>query len=150
VYIPGKLIYFDPFHFKDGSPPKPKYFLVLKIIDKNVILASLPSSVNHLPRDQKLIHGCLEIPDACINCYIFEAGRPVTKSGWSFSFHTMLYGNWLDDFEVSVLENNYPIEGVDYEIIGELTEMEFENIIRCFANSSIVKRKYRRALVGQL
>jgi hypothetical protein len=80
VYTAGKLIYFDPFHFK-----------------------------------------------ACINCYIFEAGRPITTSGWSFSFHTMLYGSWLDDFEISSLEKNYPIAGVDYEIVS-------------------VKRKYRRIL----
>jgi len=109
VYTPGKLIYFDPFHFKDGSKPKSKYFLVLKVVGDNAILASLPSSVNHLPQAQALNHGCLEIPDACISCYIFEQNRPITTSGWSFPFHTMLYGNWLDDFEVSVLEKNYPI-----------------------------------------
>jgi hypothetical protein len=146
VYTAGKLIYFDPFHFKDGSQPKPKYFLVLKAIGDNAILASLPSSVNHLPRNQALNHGCLEIPEACINCYIFEAGRPITTSGWSFSFHTMLYGNWLDDYEVSTLEKNYPIAGVDYEIVGELTAIELNSIIHCFANSSSVKRKYRRIL----
>jgi hypothetical protein len=146
VYTAGKLIYFDPFHFKDGGQPKPKYFLVLKVIGDNAILASLPSSVNHLPRNQALNHGCLEIPEACINCYIFEAGRPITTSGWSFSFHTMLYGNWLDDYEVSSLERNYPIAGVDYEIVGELSDIELNGIIKCFANSSVVKRKYRRIL----
>lgn len=146
MYTPGKLIYFDPFHFEDGSQPKPKYFLVLKVIAGNAILASLPSSVNHLPRAQALNHGCLEIPDACINCYIFEPGRPITTSGWSFPLHTMLYGNWLDDFEVKVLEANYPIKGVDYEIIGDLTEEELNGVIHCFANSSTVKRKYRRML----
>jgi hypothetical protein len=147
VYTAGKLIYFDPFHFKDGSQPKPKYFLVLKVIGGNAILACLPSSVNHLPRTQALNHGCLEIPEACINCYIFEAGRPVTTSGWSFTFHTMLYGSWLDDFEISSLEKNYPIAGVDYEIVGDLTAVELNRIIECFANSSSVKRKYRRILL---
>jgi hypothetical protein len=147
VYSPGKLIYFDPFQFKDGSPSKPKYFLVLKVIGDHAILASLPSSVNYLPQTQPLNHGCLEIPDACISCYIFEAGRPITTTGWSFPLHTMLYGNWLDDFEVSILKANYPIAGVDYEIIGELTDEELNDIIRCFANSSTVKRKYRRMLV---
>lgn len=59
----------------------------------------------------------------------------------------MLYGNWLDDFEVKVLETNYSIEGVDYDIVGELTEQELKNIIQCFASSSTVKRKYRRILL---
>jgi len=148
VYTPGRLIYFDPFHFKDGSQPKPKYFLVVKTVGNNAILASLPSSVNHLPHGQALNHGCLDIPDACINCYIFEPGRPITTSGWSFSLHTMLYGNWLQDFDVSVLKTNYPIEGVDYEIIGELTEKELEDVIRCFTGSGTVKRKYRRMLAA--
>ena len=146
MYTAGKLIYFDPFHFKDGSHPKPKYFLVLKVIGDNAILASLPSSVNHLPRSQPLNHGCLEIPEACINCYIFEPGRPITTSGWSFTFHTMLYGSWLDDYEISSLEKNYPIAGVDYEVVGDLTEVELNSIVHCFANSSSVKRKYRRIL----
>jgi hypothetical protein len=147
VYTPGKLIYFDPFHFKDGSQPKPKYFLVLKVVGDNVILASLPSSVNHLPSTQPLHHGCLEIPDACINCYIFEAGRPITTAGWSFPLNTMLYGNWIDDFEVSILETNYSIQGVDFEIIGELTAQELKGVTDCFATSATVKRKYRRMLL---
>jgi len=58
----------------------------------------------------------------------------------------MLYGNWLDDFDIKILEANYQIEGVDYEIIGELTEIELNSIIHCFAVSNTVKRKYRRIL----
>jgi len=146
VYTPGKLIYFDPFHFKDGARPKPKYFLVLKIIDDNAILASLPSSVNHLPSGQPINRGCLEIPDACINCYIFEAGRAITTAGWSFPLNTILYGNWIDDFQINVLRSNYSIEGVDYDIIGELTAEELNDIIQCFATSVTVKRRYRRLL----
>jgi hypothetical protein len=65
LYTPGKIIYFDPFHFKDGGS-KPKYFLVLKAVDNDVILASLPSSQAHLPVTQTIQHGCLEIPDSCI------------------------------------------------------------------------------------
>lgn len=59
---------------------------------------------------------------------------------------TMLYGNWLDDFMIESLQTNYPIEGVDYEIIGELTDEELKKVIACFSNSSSVKRKYKRML----
>lgn len=146
MYSPGKLIYFDPFFFKNGDESKPKYFLVLKIIDNSVILASLPSSKVHLPASQPIIHGCLEIPEACINCYIFEANRPITKAGWSFQFNTILYGQWLDEFTLDTLNANYQIEGIDYEIIGELTDEELKSIINCFCNSTSVKRKYKRIL----
>ena len=132
MYTPGKIIYFDPFFFKNGGS-KPKYFLVLKVIDNNVILASLPSSQSHLPVSQKIEHGCLEIPSGCINCYIFEANRPITKCGWSFSLNTFLHGLWLDDFNISELMASYSIENVEYEIIGELTDEELRNVIKCFA-----------------
>lgn len=147
MYTPGKLIYFDPFYFKDGDKSKPKYFLVLKVVENNVILACLPSSINHLPQDIVMAHGCLEIPEACINCYIFEKNRPITKNDWSFPLHTMLYGNWLDDFPLEMLSRNYSIEGVDYEIIGELTDDEMKNVIACFSESATVKRKYKRWLL---
>lgn len=148
MYSAGKLIYFDPFHFTNGAPSKPKYFLVLKVIESNAVLVSLPSSVNHLPQLQPLTHGCLELPDSCINCYIIEPGKAITKSGWSFPLHTILYGNWLDDVEISLMEARYSIEGVDYEIIGEILDEELKKIIECFANSSSVKRKYKRILLS--
>jgi len=145
LYTPGKIIYFDPFHFKDGGS-KPKYFLVLKVVNEDVILASLPSSQAHLPAAQPIQHGCLEIPDSCINCYIFEANKPITKHGWSFSLNTFLHGLWIDDFSISTLMENYSIENVEYEIIGELTDEELAAVIHCFKNSSSVKRRYRKLL----
>ncbi len=148
MYTAGKLIYFNPFYLKDGTDSKPKYFLVLKVVNNDVVIASLPSSKIHLPQAQPLVHGCLEIPDACINCYIFEANRPITKCGWSFDLNTLLYGNWLDDYNLAILQSNYTIEGVDYEIIGSLTDVELQNVLSCFINSSTVKRRYRRLLGG--
>lgn len=145
MYTPGKLIFFDPFYFNTGGS-KPKYFLVLKSIGSNVILASLPSSQVHLPANQQINHGCLDVPDSGINCYIFEAGRPITKDGWAFNKNTFLYGMWLDEYEVSVLQSNHPIANVDYEIIGELTDDELQKVIDCFRTSSTVKRKFKRHL----
>ena len=147
MYTPGKLLYFDPFYFKDGESSKRKYFLVLKVIDEKAILASLPSSKKHLPAAQEIIHGCLEIIDSCISCYIFQANRPITKTGWAFELDTILYGGWIDDFNLDELNERYSIPGVDYEIIGELTDVELKNVIDCFAKSSVVKRKYKRLLL---
>lgn len=145
MYSPGKLIFFDPFFFKDGDS-RPKYFLVIKVVDDNVILASLPSSKVHLPASQPIHHGCLDVADSGINCYIFEANLPVTKCGWCFELNTFLYGMWLEDYSIDVLNGKYSIEGVDYEIIGELTDEELHNVIHCFRNSSSVKRRYKRIL----
>jgi hypothetical protein len=145
LYLPGRIIYFDPFYFKDGGS-KPKYFLVLKCISDKVILASLPSSQIHLPATISLNHGCIEMPEMGVNCYVFEANRSITTNGWSFELNTFLYGNWLDDFDIEHLKKNYSIPGVDYEIIGDLYSDELKKIIDCFKNSATVKRKYKKLL----
>ncbi len=145
MYTPGKIIFFDPFFFKNGGSD-PKYFLVLKVINDEAILASLPSSQPHLPATQQVSHGCLELPLSCINCYIFEAARPITKCGWSFRLNTFLHGLWLDDFQVSDLMKTYSIENVEYEVIGELTDEELDSVIQCFKNSRTVKRRYKKLL----
>jgi hypothetical protein len=146
MYIPGNLIYFDPFYFKDGSPSKRKYFLVLKVIDETAILASLPSSVDHLPRTIDIEHGCIEIPEGNINCYVFKANASITKNNWSFEYDTFLYGQWIDDYLIQMLSDNYPVEEIDYQIIGELTDPELKRVIECFSKSASVKRKYKKML----
>lgn len=147
MYAEGNLIYFTPFYFKDGSESKPKYFLVLKVIDQNVILASLPSSVDHLPKNISSGHGCLEIPEGCINCYIFKAGKVITENNWSFPRDTFLYGQWIDEYKIDLLDDIYPIDGIDYEIVGKITNEEMLCLIKCFTNSASVKRKYKRLLL---
>lgn len=145
MYTAGKLIFFDPFLFKNGGS-KPKFFLVLKVIEGNAVLASLPTSQFHLPANINIDHGCIEIPEGCITCYVFKAGIPITKTGWFFKSETYLHGCWIDDFNIATLEANYQIENVDYEIKGELKDDELQKIIDCFKNSSSVKKKYKRLL----
>jgi hypothetical protein len=99
-----------------------------------------------LPSSHTAEHGCLEMPEAGINCYIFKAKNKITTSGWCFEFDTFLYGFWIEDFSLSDLNENYSLEGVDYEIRGELTEEELKKVIECFSKSENVKRKYKRWL----
>ncbi|WP_199139668.1 hypothetical protein [Pedobacter sp. ASV12] len=150
MYVPGNIIYFDPFYFKDGSASKPKYFLVIKLVGESVLLASLPSSVDHLPRNVEIDHGCIEIPEGNINCYVFKAGRNITSNDWCFPKNTFLYGQWLDDYEIALLNDIYPVENIDYQIIGKLTDAELANVIGCFLNSASVKRKFKRILAQNL
>ncbi len=145
MYSAGKIIHFNPFFFESGNS-KNKYFLVIKVIDGNAILASLPSSQDHLPSNTAIKHGCIELPDARITTYVFEANKPITLDGWGFKQNTFLHGCWLDDYDISKLNEKYAIEKVDYNIIGELTSSELKSIIDCFSNSVTVKRKYKKLL----
>lgn len=42
MFTPGNILYFTPFYFKNGAPSKNKYFIVLKDVDGQLVLASLP------------------------------------------------------------------------------------------------------------
>ena len=111
MYTAGKIIHFDPFYFDNGDSKK-KFFLVIKVIGEDAILASLPSSQDHLPSDTQLKHGCIELPDAQITCYMFEAGRSITENGWHFKQNTFLHGCWLDDYSIATLTEKYSIENM--------------------------------------
>ena len=144
MYHEGNIIYFDPFYFKNGNTPKPKYFLVLKNLGNTTILASLPSSVFHLPSSLIITHGCVNMPESGISCYIFEKNKPITIDGWSFKENTFLYGNWIDEYQISVLETMYKVKGLEYIIIGKLKMEEFNQLIQCFKASPVVKNKFRK------
>lgn len=71
----GTLLYFDPFVFKNGAAPKRKYFIVLANMDDGLMLASLPTSKDHVPADAEVIRGSVNIPERGVNAYVFEAGK---------------------------------------------------------------------------
>lgn len=142
----GDILYFDPFYFKNGNSSKPKYFIVLKITGETSIIASLPSSKDFLPATVVKKHGCIEVPEACFNCYIFESNHIVTTNGWSFPLDTFVYGQQIDEYEISILKDIYPVQDLDFKIIGKLTAREFGLLKDCFIKSANVKRKYKRIL----
>lgn len=146
MFVAGTIIYFTPFYFKNGAASKPKYFIVLKEMDDEFILASLPSSKIYLPHRIPENHGCIEVPEGCINCYLFEAGHVICTNGFAFPRLTAIYGQQLDHYEKSKIHENYPLEGLDYEIIGQLMPTELENVLDCLRNSASVKRRYKKIL----
>src|SRR5437879_709772 len=113
MYHAGSLLYFPNFYFKNGAKTKPKYFLVIKEMEAELLLVSLPSSVDHLPRFIEQPHGCIEIPEGNICCYLFKSGVKIAENEWAFDLDTYLYGEHLDEYEISLLADIYPLEGID-------------------------------------
>jgi hypothetical protein len=147
MYLPGSIIYFTPFYFRDGkSPAKNKYFIVLCHENENLLVESLPSSQDYVPAYAQKVHGCIDIPEGGFNCYHFSSNKPVTTDGWSFPRPTYIYANWIDTYPINIFKEVYVVEGVDYEIIGRLTREEYEAIIQCFAFAAATKRKYKQIL----
>lgn len=142
----GDILYFDLFYFKNSSTPKAKYFVVLKSVGATTILASLPSSRDFRPIALAADYGCVEIPEACFNCFVFKAGVAVTTNNWAFPLDTFVYGQQIDEYEIATLQDIYPVPGLDYKIVGRLMKFEFTQLKTCFSQSASVKRRFRRLL----
>lgn len=138
---------FNPFYFKDGSPAKPKYFIVLKNIDGQTIVANLPSSKIHIPfPEDNVRHGCIDLSEYSICCYCFKAHQIITDEGWAFPKDTFLYGRWVDEFDLQILSETYTQESIDYKIEGKLTDTAFNDVLNCLYGSSQLKRKYKKMI----
>jgi hypothetical protein len=146
MYEPGNLYYFKPFYFSEGNS-KPKYFLTLYSDTQSVIVASLPSSVDYVPTHIEKKHGCLNDLQSDFNAYYCEMDVEITVNGWSFPTHTYLYGLWVNLYNLKDLEENYQVEGVDYEFIGRIKKQEFKAIINCFLSARTIKNKVRKLLI---
>ena len=90
MFEPGNLLYFNPFIFPDGGEPKAKFFVVLGEVEGTLLLASLPTSKDHIPSDVEVTSGCLEIAERMVNAYIFMANDVVTEKGFFFENNTFI------------------------------------------------------------
>jgi len=151
MYTPGNIIYFTPFYFSAGFPPKRKYFIILEVeTGNNNILASLPTKSDHVPRTIAKRHGCIDKAEINFNCYYFKNDQIITESVWGFPRETYVYGEQLQLFPIEDLKSKYQIEYVDYQIMGKLEDSELKAIIACMRDSKTVKRKYRRLLGAKI
>lgn len=139
----GHLYYVHDFPFKNGNIPKNKFFLVLKDVNDEVILASLPTSQDHIPQDIELETGAYNIPDRFVSAYVFKANDEIAmKDGKSFSFskNTFVYGAEIDSYPKDYLD------GYLVECKGKINNDIFADVISNFKDSPVVKRKYKKLL----
>lgn len=141
-----QIIYFNEFYFKNGNTSKPKYLIILGVVESKTVVASLPTRTNNAPALLDKKHGCINIDDRCFNCYLFEQGKPICENGFSFDLPTFIYGNQVEDYQLEILEDVYRIKGIDYEEKGILLDTEFDAIINCIINSASTKRKIKKLL----
>lgn len=146
MYSEGNILFFTPFYFKNGSTPAPKFFVVLKVIDGITVLASLPSSKDFIPKNAVVKRGCIELPDININCFVFSNEDIVTCCGKKFDLTTYIYGGQLDSYDVDFLNQQYSIEGIDFEFFGEMKPELFSQLISCLKSSRSVKKRFLKIL----
>lgn len=144
MYEKGNIIYFTPFYFKNGNPCKNKYFIILKIIENNILLASLPTSKNYLPSNLQNIEGCIKNDE--INCFIINPTTIITECDKKFDVTTYIYGHQIDEYIIEEMNNLYKKEKKDFIILGKMKLELFNQLIDCFKNSNTVKRKISKKL----
>lgn len=150
MFEEGNLLLFHPFLFKNGAEPKDKFFVVLKAVDDNILLASLPTSKDHVPADVEVKHGCLDMVERWVNVFVFLAGEEVVSkddgSRFSFRQNTFVYGANLDVYPISQFEWQERMQQTSIEKIGKLDAPIFNELRACLAESKMVKNKFRRML----
>jgi hypothetical protein len=128
MYIPGTIVYFTPFYFSDGSS-KNKYFLVLATCENSLLVASLPTSKDYIPRSIEKRHGCINDDTRRVNCYFFKAGTIISECGrFGFERDTYVYGEQLIFVDTHAMCSVYKKEGDDYHVLCKLSNTEFQSI----------------------
>lgn len=146
MFTEGTILYFKPFYFKNMNKAKNKYFVILKSDDNDTILASLPTSKDHVPATSVIEEGCINIESADINCFVISPQKPITTCGKCFPITTYIYGYQLETYSIETLRSLYPLEDVHYDVLGKMDHKIFNSLILCLKNSNVVKRKFRKML----
>ena len=126
MFKEGRLLYFTPFFFRNGNPAKPKYFLVIKNLEDGLLLASLPTSQDHIPQGIDIKHGVCEIPTSCVSAYVFVAGEDVAtapdSSRFSFPKNTFIYGEQIEEYNESLFKQQIENGMTQVVIKGDLDQ----------------------------
>ena len=146
MFEPGNLLYFDPFIFPDGGEPKPKFFVVLGEIDESIILASLPTSKDHIPSDVPVKSGCLEIAERMVNAFIFLANEVITENGFFFDKNTFVYGQTIKTFSAVAFKEQKLAGETVIKLKGKLKDEVFTALKDCLKNSDAVRKKFKKYL----
>ena len=146
MFEPGNLLYFNPFIFPDGGDPKPKFFVVLGEVDETVLLASLPTSKDHIPSDVEVISGCLEIPERMVNAYTFLANEVVTDNGFFFGKNTFVYGQNIKTYNTIAFSEQEKAGETEIELKGNLKADLFTALKDCLRNSDAVRKRFKQYL----
>lgn len=150
MFDEGNLLLFTPFYFSDGSS-KPKFFVVLNKDENEVLLASLPTSKDHVPGDLDIHGGCYELPERNVNVYVFMkdvnvATNPNTGLPFAFRMNTFIYGADLRKFPAAAFEEQVYNGETVIELKGKINTDIYDDLKRCLKNSVSVKNKYKKLL----
>lgn len=117
----------------------------------NTILASLPTSKDHVPNDVEVKGGCIDFPDRRVNVFVFLANEEITvpqdgSISFSFDVNTFIYGADLDTYPITAFQEQINDKLTEVELKGKISDNHFTALKECLKNSKMVKNKYKRVL----
>ena len=150
MFDEGNLLLFNPFYFSDGSS-KSKFFVVLNKDENEILLASLPTSKDHIPGDLEVRGGCYERPERNINVYVFMKDINIainknTGDPFAFRLNTFIYGADLKKYPEAAFQEQVNNGETIIELKGKINTDIYEDLKHCLKNSPSVKNKYKKLL----
>lgn len=143
MFAEGQLLRFVPFVFKNGAPGKPKFYVVLRLMgEADLMMASLPTSQDHIPGDVGDVTGCVNLSERGVNAYVMAAGEVVTDAGFAFPLRTFVYGEQVDEYSQSYLD----AMGSKVEDLGMMPAERLEALRECVKQSPLIKRRFLKLL----
>lgn len=155
MFETGNLLFFKPFIFKNGAIPQNKFMVVLgQEANGNIVLASLPTSKDHVPSDIDIKSGCIDLPERQVNVFVFKAGECIIdqngmkKNDFTFDVNTFIYGSNLDTYPINTFQQQISTEETNVTLIGKLSDELFASLRDCLKNSKMVKNKFKRIIIS--
>lgn len=137
MFETGNLLFFRPFIFKNGAEPQDKFMVVLGLdTNGNMVLASLPTSKNHVPSDIDVESGCIVEPNG------------MRQTAFAFDVNTFIYGSDLDTYPISTFQQQISCGETNVTLIGKLSDKLLVSLIDCLKKSKMVKNKFKRLIVS--
>jgi hypothetical protein len=147
----GTILHFNRFQFEEPATAtrpaeKNKFFIVLRNLSDQMVLANLPTSKDKIPAAVDQRHGCVSYPSGNFTAYIFDPMVPIATNGWFFSLRTYMYGYQIRDYSYVTLSRDHGGVGSEVSVKGRLVAKEFQAMVQCMLRSIDLKRRYRRTL----
>lgn len=155
MFETGNLLFFRPFIFKNGAEPQDKFMVVLGLdTNGNMVLASLPTSKDHVPSDIDVESGCIDLPERQVNVFVFKEGECIVEpngmrqTAFAFDVNTFIYGSDLDTYPISIFQQQISCGETNVTLIGKLSDELLVSLIDCLKKSKMVKNKFKRLIVS--
>lgn len=144
TFADGTLLYIYDYRIPNSEVIKNKFFLVLKQIEGELILCSLPSSVPHNGVISST--GCHRDAAIHLDCYaILPNTKVCCDTGYSFPIETYIYGRSVDLVNQIKFNQQY-FYRLDYEIKGVLDPNLLDDIKNCLKSSESIRNKFKKLI----